>query len=139
MKSIVVEGHVDYEILRILFPDIQKNKIAIRPAQGFSGVFAVSKTLADYGFDVLAILDTDTHIPGNDNKKVMNRISDFGLIGRDINIVWMDSCLEDVLRKVDSNINLGYKGVVLQQSIHKNRDGILKLNEFKAIQEFINK
>lgn len=108
-------------------------------AQGLSNVFASAKSLIDFGFDVLAILDTDTNIPGNDNREIMKRIQTSGLAGRPINIVWMDACIEDVLRKANSNMfQKKSKGIVLKQAVNKNKDAILALEEFRKIEEFIN-
>lgn len=139
MKAIVVEGKTDYHVLEALFPDIQKKEFKLHLANGFSGVLAVSKALIDYGCEVLAILDTDTRISGNDNRNIMSRIQSTGLLTRSINIVWMDSCMEDVLKKVDPGIQLKYVGAALQQYIRKYKEAILQLNEFRLIQDFINK
>lgn len=139
MKAIVVEGLTEYTVLNTLFPTIERKKVKLYVAQGFSNVFASAKSLIDFGFDVLAILDTDTNIPGNDNREIMKRIQTSGLAGRPINIVWMDACIEDVLRKANSNMfQKKSKGIVLKQAVNKNKDAILALEEFRKIEEFIN-
>lgn len=52
----------------------------------------------------------------------------------------MDSCIEDVLRKANP-VMFSKKagGVSLKQAINKNKDALLALEEFKKIQEFINR
>ena len=163
MKSIVVEGKFDYLVLETLFPQMSRRRVVLRVAYGFSNVFAVSKTLVDYGHEVLAVLDTDTNVSGNDNRVIMNRIQSKGYVGRKINIVWMDSCIEDVLRraipKMSRSINANniclkpkrravpvYKTsggitnsreIVLKQTINRNRDAIMALTEFMQIKKFI--
>jgi hypothetical protein len=140
MKSIVVEGQSDYIVMETLFPEMARYNVTLRVALGFSNVFAVAKSLIDHGIDVLAVLDTDTNIPGNDNREIMTRIQKLGVAGRIINIVWMDSCLEDVLRK--GNITIIDKsrsgGEKLRQEVLKNKSALLRLDEFRKIQEFIN-
>lgn len=117
---------------------MRENDVTIRIAQGFSNVFAVAKTLIDYGVEVLAVLDTDTRIPGNDNRIIMKRIQESGLVGRTINIVWMDSCIEDVLRKTNSEMfSKKTRGVNLKQAVLDNKESLLELDEFKQIQEFV--
>jgi len=137
MKAVVVEGKFDQVVLETLFPQIAQRKIMLREAHGFSNVFAVAKALKDYGYDVLAVLDTDTNKPGNDNRKVMERIQTTGIVGRSINIVWMDASIEEVLKRANPNIHLNGSGIVLQQGIKKYRGAILALDEFNKIQEFI--
>ena len=138
MKTIVVEGHTDFIVMETLFPQMRINDVTIRIAQGFSNVFAVAKTLIDYGVEVLAVLDTDTRIPGNDNRVIMKRIQESGLAGRTINIVWMDSCIEDVLSKTNAEMfSKKARGVNLKQAVLDNMEALLKLDEFKQIQEFI--
>ena len=138
MKTIVVEGHTDFIVMKALFPQMRENDVTIRIAQGFSNVFAVAKTLIDYGVEVLAVLDTDTRIPGNDNRVIMKRIQESGLAGRTINIVWMDSCIEDVLCKTNAEMfSRKARGINLKQAVLDNKEALLKLDEFKQIQEFI--
>jgi hypothetical protein len=68
----------------------------------------------------------------------MKRIQTSGLVGRPINIVWMDACIEDVLRKVNSNMfQEKNRGIILKQAVNKNKNAILALDEFRKIQEFI--
>ena len=138
MKAIVVEGLTEYTVLNTLFPTMAGKNVKLYVAQGFSNVFASAKSLIDFGFDVLAVLDTDTNIPGNDNREIMKRIQTSGLVGRPINIVWMDACIEDVLRKVNSNMfQEKNRGIILKQAVNKNKNAILALDEFRKIQEFI--
>ena len=139
MKAIVVEGYIDAMVIKALFPDLSDSNINIREGQGFSNVLAVSKSLIDYGCEVLAVLDTDTHRPGNDNREIVKRMQSTGLAGRPINILWMDPCLEKVLLSANSKMNLRFegKGGRFIQEIKKNRNRILELNEFKKIKSFI--
>lgn len=138
MKAVVVEGKFDLVVLETLFPQCAQRRIMLREAHGFSNVFAVTKALKDYGYDVLAVLDTDTDKPGNDNRKVIERIQTTGIVGRAINIVWMDANIEDVLKRANPNIHLQYgNGIILQQGIRKYKNAILALEEFRKIQEFI--
>lgn len=140
MKSIVVEGKTDYYVLKILFPHLNDRNVEVRVAQGFSNVFAVSKSLVDYGYEVLAVLDTDSNIHGDDNRKIMSRLLSPSMTGRKIDVVWMNSCLEDVLKKASPNIHLNHgNGIILQQSIRKNKASILRLDEFQQIQSFIDR
>ena len=83
MKTIVVEGNFDCFILNTLFPD---SKVKIRIAQGFSNVLSVSRTLIDYGFDVLIVLDTDTNVSGLDNRMIIQRLMNNDLIDYHLNI-----------------------------------------------------
>lgn len=139
MKTIVVEGRFDQVVLMTLFSQIEGKNITFREAMGFSNVFAISKTLVDYGHDVLAVLDTDSGKSGDDNRKILNRIMSPGVSGRMIDIVWMDPCIEDVLNKAVPDRNIHQKkGVVLRQVIDKYRAKILALDEFKQIQDFID-
>lgn len=138
MKTIVVEGETDYVVMKTLFPQMKVNDVTIRIAQGFSNVFAVAKTLIDYGVEVLAVLDTDTNIPGNDNRVIMKRIQESGLAGRTINIVWMDSSIEDVLSRTNTEMfSKKAKGINLKQAVLDNKVALLELDEFKQIQDFI--
>lgn len=139
MKSIVVEGKTDSVVLQTLFPDMMEKEVSIRIAQGFSNVLATSKTLIDYGYEVLAMLDTDSKMPGKDIREIVKRMQSSGVAGRTVDIVWMDSCIEDVLRKANP-VMFSKKagGVSLKQAINKNKDALLALEEFKKIQEFIN-
>ena len=138
MKTIVVEGNFDCFILNTLFPD---SKVKIRIAQGFSNVLSVSRTLIDYGFDVLIVLDTDTNVSGLDNRMIIQRLMNNDLIDYHLNIVWMDSCIEIVLGKVSSDfINLNKRNKnLIKDILLKNKDAILNLKEFQVIQEFIDK
>ena len=138
MKVIVVEGLTEYTVLDTLFPALAGKKVKLYVAQGFSNVFASAKSFIDFGFDVLAVLDTDTNIPGNDNRDIMKRIQTSGLAGRPINIVWMDACIEDVLRRANLNMfQKNNRGIILKQAVNKNKDAILALDEFRKIEEFI--
>ena len=139
MKAIIVEGQSDLIVIQTLFPHIARRKIMLRAASSFSNVFAVSKTLKDYGYEVLAVLDTDTNIPGNDNRKVMDRINQTpGLAGRSINIGWMDANLEDVLRKGNVvKVNKKTGGINLRQEVKKNKAALLGLDEFQKIHKYI--
>ena len=140
MKSIVVEGKTDFVVLDTLFPEIKEKGIMLRSAQGFSNVFAVSKTFMDYGYKVLIMLDTDSNILGHDNRIIVDRIQSNVMVGRMMNIVWMDSCLEKVLERAVPGIwrikktNTHELGSVISE----NRRAIKDLEEFKKIAEFID-
>ena len=139
MKSIVVEGKTDYVVLDTLFPEIREKGIMLRSAQGFSNVFAVSKTLMDFGYKVLLMLDTDTNIHGHDNRVIVERIQSNNIAGRRTNIVWMDSCLEMVLEKAVPGIWHIKKANTheLADVVWHNRQTIKELEEFRRIAEFI--
>lgn len=81
MKSIVVEGKTDSVVLQTLFPDMMEKQVSIRIAQGFSNVLATSKTLIDYGYVVLAMLDTDSKMPGKDIREIVKRMQSSGVAG----------------------------------------------------------
>ena len=72
MKTIIVEGKTDAVILQILFPEIRDHHIELRVAMGFSNVISIGKAFIDHGRDVLLVMDTDTNIPGVDNRNVFN-------------------------------------------------------------------
>lgn len=139
MKSIVVEGKTDFVVLDTLFPEIREKGIMLRSAQGFSNVLAVSKTLMDFGYKVLIMLDTDTNIHGHDNRVIVERIQSNIISGRRTNIVWMDSCLEMVLEKAVPDIWHIKKTNTheLAEVVWHNRQAIKELEEFKRIAEFI--
>lgn len=141
MKAIVVEGLFDHIVIGTLFPKIKERNIMLREALGFSNVFAVSKTLIDFGYDVLMVLDTDSNVAGHDNRLTIERIMGNRNIGGKIEIVWMDPFIELVLDKVVPGIWKMKKnhsqGVM--RAIYSNRDKILQLDEFKQIARFIDK
>lgn len=137
MKSIVVEGYQDAMILGILFPKIKEKGISLRVAQGFSNVLAISRTLEDYKVDVLAVLDTDTNIPGNDNRTILSRIQSKGIVGRHLRIAWMDPNIEGLLKQVDPSVSL--HDVALRDFILHNRSRIASLEGFMMISSFIEK
>lgn len=137
MKAIVVEGRYDYLIIIGLFPQIEK-KLMLRPAHGFSSAFAMMKSLIDYGYDVLAVFDTDTDRPNNDNRKIMEKIYPNELVGRSFKIVWMDSCIEDVLERAVPGFNRGIrKDDMVAVKATRNKQAILAMPEFQEIQRFI--
>jgi|GEM_PF-4262838 len=137
MKAIVVEGQYDYQIILGIFPQIE-GKIMLRPAHGFSSAFAMMKSLIDYGYDVMAVYDTDTDRPDNDNRRVLERIYPNELVGRSFRIVWMDSCIEDVLERAVPGFNQGIrKGDMVRVKAARNRLAILEMPEFQEIQRFI--
>lgn len=137
MKAIVVEGRYDYQIIIGLFPQIEK-KLMLRPAHGFSSAFAMMKSLIDYGYDVLAVFDTDTDRPNNDNRKIMEKIYPNELVGRSFKIVWMDSCIEDVLERAVPGFNRGIrKDDMVAVKATRNKQAILAMPEFQEIQRFI--
>lgn len=140
MKAIVVEGNTDILVLITLFPEIKEKGIMLRSAQGFSNVFAVSKTLMDFGYNVLLMLDTDTNIHGHDNRIIVERIQSNVIASRRLNIVWMDSCIEMVLEKAVPGIWQFKKSHThdLGRVIWDNRQAIKNLDEFKRIAEFID-
>lgn len=140
MKTIVVEGKTEYIVLQALFPQLATNGITIRVAYGFSNVFSLSQALIDYGMETLIILDTDSNILGHDNRVVLQRIDSSVFIGREMNIVWMDPCIELVLHKVIPEIRHLRKSDnrEIRTIISQNRETILDLEEFKKIEEFIN-
>lgn len=138
MKAIVVEGKYDYAVLEGLFPQLSK-RVMLRHAQGFSSAFAMMKTLIDYGYEVLAVFDTDSNKPDNDNRKIIERILPNNIVGRHFTIVWMDSCIEDVLERAVPGFN---KGRITDRSLMtkatRYRQEIFKLSEFQEIQKFID-
>jgi len=137
MKALVVEGKYDYQVIKGLFPQVEK-KIMLRPAHGFSSAFAMMKSLIDYGYDVLAVFDTDTDRPNNDNRKIMEKIYPNNLVGRSFKIVWMDSCIEDVLERAVPGFNRGIrKDDMVAMKATRNRQAILAMPEFQEIQRFI--
>jgi len=140
MKAIVVEGMTDMAVLEGLFPQIKNDKkISVRVAQGFSSAFATMKTLVDYGYDVLAVFDTDTHVPGNDNRTILNRILPLEVTGRSFKIVWMDTCLEDVLgRTVPEISRLKKGGEAFIKRITQHSQQILQEPECREIQRFVH-
>ncbi len=139
MKAIVVEGKTDLIVIVTLFPEIKEKGIMLRSAQGFSNVFAVSKTLMDFGYSVLLMLDTDTNIHGHDNRIIIERIQTNVIAGRRMNIIWMDSCLEMVLEKAVPGIRQIKKLNIheLEKVVGENRQAIKDLEVFKRIAEFI--
>lgn len=139
MKSIVVEGNFDYVVVKELFPHINESKTSFRIAQGFSSAFAMMKALVDYGNDVLAILDTDSNRPNNDNRDIMARILPNSYEARNFKIVWMDSCIEDVLERAVPGITRGINKVnsVVKQRVAQHRRVIIQLPEFQEIKEFV--
>lgn len=140
MKVIVVEGESDALILRNLFPDIGRNNIAIKVANGFSNILAIAKTLIDYGCDVLLIMDTDSNVPGINNRESFQHLCDTPLVGRFPNIVWMDPYIEAVISKANLQFVLHKKISSKNLSIiveHRNR--ICQLSEFMQINEFIQR
>ena len=137
MKALVVEGRYDYQVIIGLFPQVEK-KLMLRPAHGFSSAFAMMKSLIDYGYDVLAVFDTDTDRPNNDNRKIMEKIYPNNLVGRSFKIVWMDSCIEDVLERAVPGFNRGIrKDDMVAMKATRNRQAILAIPEFQEIQRFI--
>ncbi len=137
MKALVVEGRYDYQVIIGLFPQVEK-KLMLRPAHGFSSAFAMMKSLIDYGYDVLAVFDTDTDRPNNDNRKIMEKIYPNNLVGRSFKIVWMDSCIEDVLERAVPGFNRGIrKDDMVAMKATRNRQAILAMPEFQEIQRFI--
>ena len=137
MKAIVVEGRYDYQVIIGLFPQVERRAL-LRHAHGFSSAFAIMKSLIDYGYDVLAVFDTDTDRPDNDNRKIMEKIYPKELIGRSFKIVWMDSCIEDVLERAVPGFNSGIrKDDMVVVKATRNRQAILTMPEFQEIQRFI--
>lgn len=137
MKAIVVEGRYDYKVLMGLFPQIDR-RIMLRHAQGFSSAFAMMKTLIDYGYEVMAVFDTDSNRPETDNRKLMDRIYPNELSGRSFKIVWMDACIEDVLERAVSGFNRGIRNDdMVEAKAARNRQAILNLPEFQEIQRFV--
>ena len=139
MKSIVVEGVRDSIVLDILFPEIKEKHITLRIAQGFSNVLAVTRTLMDYGHNVLIMLDTDSNLPGQDKRMVLDRLQSNVFVGRRMNIVWMDSCLEMVLERAIPGIWTLRKNRTQEFShvIMENEKPLKELDEFKKIAAFI--
>ena len=137
MKAIVVEGRYDYKVLMGLFPQIDR-RIMLRHAQGFSSAFAMMKTLIDYGYEVMAVFDTDSNRPETDNRKLMERIYPNELSGRSFKIVWMDACIEDVLERAVKGFNRGIrKDDMVEAKAARFRQAILNMPEFQEIQRFV--
>ena len=143
MKYLVVEGLFESQIIDCLFPDLTIKGVTLRVASGFSNTLAFTKSLVDYGFEVLTIIDTDTNIPDNDNREILNRIRSIGYIRNAIKIVWMDPCMANVVRKVipdfPDDIEKGFSVIQLSRKINKYKNDILKLNEFRIISDFCKK
>lgn len=138
MKVIVVEGESDALILKKLFPEIDETNIRIKSAGGFSNVLATARAYVDYGCDVMLVMDTDTNVPGIDNRKSFQRLSETPLVGRFLNIVWMDPYIEAVLSKAGVNIPKGkrYYSKMLHV-IDEYKKSIYELKEFRDIYEFV--
>lgn len=139
MKAIIVEGQFDCALLQFLFPQIEQRNIVLYTAHGFSNVFAVSKTFLDHGYDVLAVLDTESHKPGNNNRIVVERILSNNLIRRNLHIVWMDPFIEKVIDRAIPGFwhgNLPHHHT-LMQFLERNRTALLHLDEFQKIASFI--
>lgn len=139
MKAIVVEGRFGHVVIEMLFPQIAERGIVLHTAQGFSNVFAVSWAFLDHGYEVLAVLDTDSHRPGNDNRVIIERLVANNLPGRNINIVWMDPFIEKVIDRAVPGFWHGNKPKVhaLIQFLNTNKDALLQLNEFQQIRAFV--
>ena len=139
MKAIIVEGQFDCILLQLLFPQIGHKKIVLHIANGFSNVFAVSKAFIDHGYDVLAVLDTESHIPGRNNKIVVERILLNNPNRRNINIVWMDPFTEKVIDRVFPGFWHGNtpNRRTLMEFLKRYRTTLLHLEEFQRISSFI--
>lgn len=138
MKVIVVEGESDALILKKLFPEIDETNICIKSAGGFSNVLATARAYVDYGCDVMLVMDTDTNVPGIDNRKSFLRLSETPLVGRFVHVVWMDPYIEAVLSRIGVPIQKGkqYYSKMLHV-IDENIKSISELKEFRDIYDFV--
>lgn len=139
MKAIIVEGQFDCVLLQFLFPQIGQRNIVLHIAHGFSNVFAVSKAFLDHGYDVLAVLDTESHKPGYNNRIVVERILLKDPSRRNIHIVWMDPFIEKVIDRVVPGFWHGNvpNRHALMEFLERNRATLLQLEEFQRIASFI--
>lgn len=138
MKVLVVEGESDALILQGIFSEIDDVNIHLKNAGGFSNVLAIAKAYVDYGCDVMLIMDTDANVPGIDNRKSFQRLSETPLVGRFLNIVWMDPYIEAVLSRAGVNIPKGKRYYSkIKKLVDEHKKSILELTEFKKIAEFI--
>ena len=140
MKAIIVEGKTDYVVLNYLFPQLAERRVVVHIAQGFSNVFAIARTFLDHSYEVLVMMDTDSHIPGNDNKNIIERILSNSPYGRGLKIVWMDPFIERVLDRAVPGFFHGNKPTIhnLRTFLESNRNNILRLDEFQKIESFID-
>lgn len=140
MKAIIIEGKTDYVVLSTLFPQLEERRIVVHIAQGFSNVFAIARTFLDHGYEVLVMMDTDSHIPGNDNKIIVERILSNSPYGRGLKIVWMDPFIERVLDRAVPGFFRGNKPTIhnLRTFLESNRNNILRLDEIQKIKSFID-
>lgn len=135
MKTILVEGITDFNIIQALFKDRLDGSAEIRITHGFANMIAMAKTLIDYNHQVLMIADSDSNEPNNvraSYERFQNDVS----IGRTFNIVWMEPCIESVLRQVLG----GHEGQKRKSHItfsRENKEKLLNRNEFKLIKDFI--
>lgn len=136
MKVIVVEGKNDSIVIDLLFPQINSKGIIIRVANGFSSAFATMKAYIDYGYEVLAVFDTDSHLQDNDNRSIIERIVHKDIPGRRFNIVWMDPSLDGVLGSVVPSFSIKEKDS-LRKLLDDYRPTILELDVFKTIKQFV--
>ena len=140
MKVIIVEGKTDCVVLRTLYPQLEEKRVVVHIAQGFSNVFAIARTFLDHGYKVLVMMDTDSHIPGNDNKIIIERILSNSPYGRGLEIVWMDPFVERVLDRAVPGFFRGSKPTIynLRSFLESHRKNILRLVEFQKIESFID-
>ena len=137
MKAVVVEGRYDYKVLMGLFPHVDRG-IMLRHAHGFSSALSMMKTLIDYGYEVMAVFDTDSDKPETDNRKLMDRLYPNDFSGRSFKIVWMDACIEDVLERAVPGFKRGIRNDdMVETKAARFRSDILKLPEFQDIQSFV--
>lgn len=142
MKTIIVEGKTDAVILQILFPEIGDNHIELRVAMGFSNVISIGKAFIDHGRDVLLVMDTDTNIPGVDNRNIFNRINNNHIGNQLYKIAWLDPNIDVVLSKFDPIINRGLRKISqreLRKILDAKKPEIIESAGFKEICEFIKR
>lgn len=135
MKTILVEGITDYRIIQALFKDKLNGNIEVRITHGFANMIAMAKTLIDYNHQVLMIADSDCTEPNNvraSYERFQNDVS----IGRTFNIVWMEPCIESVLRRV-IGVHENPKRKSHIAFSRENNEKLLDTSEFKKIKDFL--
>lgn len=135
MKTILVEGITDYHIIQALFCDKLNGNIEVRITHGFANMIAMAKTLIDYNHQVLMIADSDCTEPNNVRATYVRFQNDVS-IGRTFNIVWMEPCIESVLKRVlgESETPKRKRNIVFNR---ENKEKLLGNNEFKMIKDFM--
>lgn len=87
----------------------------------------------------LCMMDTDSHIPGNDNKTIIERILSNNPYRRGLKIVWMDPFIERVLDRAVPGFYRGNKPSIHNPKnfLESYRENIIRLDEFQKIESFI--